>query len=94
MSVFKIFFVRHDIHDSNLWLQVTSATVRNRLRAAGLFGPRLFKKPFISEKNRKTRLEWAKAHALRTKQQWAGILWSDENKYMLMESDGISYVRH
>jgi len=37
-------------------------TVRRRLQAAGLHGRRPVKKPLISAKNRKARIEWAKAH--------------------------------
>jgi transposase len=44
-------------------------TIRRRLQAGGLYGRRAVKKPFISEKNRKVRIEWAKAHLNWTPQQ-------------------------
>ncbi|GBM15243.1 Transposable element Tcb1 transposase [Araneus ventricosus] len=37
-------------------------TIRRRLQAAGLNGRRPIKKPAISTKNSKARVEWAKAH--------------------------------
>ena len=75
------------------WLQVSKDTVKRRLRDAGLFGRRPVKKPWISEKNRKVRLQWAKDHLHWTTQQWAQVLWSDESKYLLIGTDGIKYVR-
>ncbi|GBM12713.1 Transposable element Tcb1 transposase [Araneus ventricosus] len=37
-------------------------TIRRRLQVAGLNGRRPVKKPIISTKNRKARVEWTKAH--------------------------------
>jgi len=64
-------------------------TVR-RLQAAGLCGHgQRPVKPLISAKNRKARIEWAKAHLNWTPQQWSDVVWSDESKFMLFGSDGI-----
>lgn len=68
-------------------------TVRRRLQAGGLHGRRPAKKPFISAKNRKARIEWAKAHLNWTSQQWSDVFWSDESKFMLFGSDGITWIR-
>lgn len=68
-------------------------TIRRRLQAAGLNGRRPVKKPFISIKNRKARVEWAKAHLNWTRQQWSDVIWSDESKFMLFGSDGITWIR-
>lgn len=65
-------------------------TIRRRLQAVGL---RPVKKLFISAKNRKARVEWAKAHLNWTPQQWSNVIWSDESKFMLFGSDGITWIR-
>lgn len=67
--------------------------MKRRLRDGGLFGRRPVKKPLISEKNRKKRLQWAKEHLYWTLKQWEKVLWSDESKYLLFGSDGITFVR-
>uniref|UniRef100_A0A8R1DZW8 HTH_Tnp_Tc3_2 domain-containing protein n=1 Tax=Caenorhabditis japonica TaxID=281687 RepID=A0A8R1DZW8_CAEJA len=40
----------------------SSRTIRRRLQVAGLHGRRPVKKPLVSLKNRKARVEWAKQH--------------------------------
>lgn len=72
---------------------ISEWTVRRRLRAAGLHGRRPVKKPLISHKNRKARLEFARRHLHWTRHQWENILWSDESKFMLFGSDGATFVR-
>uniref|UniRef100_A0A8R1IGE2 HTH_Tnp_Tc3_2 domain-containing protein n=1 Tax=Caenorhabditis japonica TaxID=281687 RepID=A0A8R1IGE2_CAEJA len=68
-------------------------TIRQRLNDAGLFGKRPVKKQYISDRNRAARVAWARAHLNWTQSQWERVLWSDESKFMLFGSDGISYVR-
>ena len=69
------------------------STVKRRLKAAGLNARRPSRKPFISAKNRKARLEFAKSHLHWTHKEWQKILWSDESKYNLFSSDGIKFIR-
>ena len=57
------------------------ATVKRRLRQNNLFGRRPVKKPFVSAKNRRARLKFAKEHLNWTANQWSKILWSDESKF-------------
>lgn len=66
-------------------------TVRNALKEANLVAKRKKKKPFISGKNRVTRLKWALAHAEWTIQDWRRVIWSDETKINRICSDGIQY---
>lgn len=51
------------------------------------------KKPWISKKNVKARLEFARAHKDWSVGDWGRVLWSDESKFNLFSSDGIRYVR-
>ena len=46
------------------------------------------KKPKLTEKHKKVRLEWAKAHESWTSDEWRKVIWSDESKFNLMNSDG------
>ena len=77
-----------------LELKVSENTVRRSLDIAGLFCYRAAKKPFVSEKNRKARLEFAHAHKNWTVEQWSLVLRNDKSKFYLRHSDGKKYVRH
>ncbi len=44
--------------------------------------------PLVSLKNRKARLEFAKRHLKKPSQFWNNILWTDETKINLYQSDG------
>lgn len=77
--------------DHGVSMSVT--TTKKRLKDSVLSARRPVKKPLVSKKNRKARLEFAKSHLDWTTQQWGKILWSDESKYMLFSSDGVKYVR-
>lgn len=74
-------------------INMSVSTTKRRLRHAGLFGRRPIKKPMISRKNRKARVEFAREHINKTPQQWAKVLWSDESKFNMFGSDGIRHVR-
>ena len=67
--------------------------MKRRLRAAGIFGRRPVKKPFVSIKNRMARVKWAKEHLNWTKADWSRVVWSDESKYLLFGTDGITWIR-
>lgn len=68
-------------------------TIRRRLTEQGLYGRRPAKKPFISAKNRQRRLQFALDHRDWTPQKWKNVLFSDESKFNLHNSDGIVWVR-
>ncbi|KIH56133.1 transposase [Ancylostoma duodenale] len=61
--------------------------------AAGLHGRRPLKKPFISAGNRKARIAWAKAHLHWGREERSSVLWSDESKFLLFGTDGITWIR-
>uniref|UniRef100_A0A8R1IHD8 HTH_Tnp_Tc3_2 domain-containing protein n=1 Tax=Caenorhabditis japonica TaxID=281687 RepID=A0A8R1IHD8_CAEJA len=67
----------------------SSRTIRRRLQVAGLHGRRPVKKPLVSLKNRKARVEWAKQHLSWGPREWANHIWSDESKFNLFGTDGI-----
>ena len=64
-------------------LTVTEQTVRNRLREKGIRSFKQKKKPFISQENKQSRVEWCKAHESWTVNDWERVLWSDESPFGL-----------
>lgn len=81
-----------ELRDEGL-ANVSRMTVSRRLHDVGLFGRIGAKKPFISEKNRKARLEFAKAYGDWTFEDWQKVAFSDESKFNLFGNDGKNYVR-
>lgn len=73
--------------------QIGVHTVRRRLREAGLMARRPAKKPLLTPKMKKQRLEWAKKYQNWTSLDWQQVIFSDESKFNLFGSDGIEYVR-
>lgn len=70
-----------------LGVVVSSSTVRRTLNEKGLVAMVKPKKPLLSEKNVKARLEWAKQHM-----DWKRVIWSDETKINRFGSDGRHYT--
>lgn len=77
----------------NYQLTVSNTTITKRLKESGLHGRRPCKKPWLSKRNIKRRFQWAKDHAGWTVEQWKSVLWSDESKFNIFGTDGISYIR-
>ena len=67
---------------------VSSSTVRRRLREAGLRSRRPAVRPVLSAVNRTRRLAWARQHVTWTRQQWGRVLFSDESRFTLSFNDG------
>lgn len=72
---------------------LSSRTVRRRLCEGGLNCFRPAKKPLLSKKNIKARLEFAQTHIHWIPQEWRKVVFSDESKFNLFRSDGIVHVR-
>lgn len=65
-------------------LDLSPVTIRRRLVKLGcLKCQRASKKPFLSEVNRKIRLQWARDHQNWNRDDWKKVLWSDESKFMV-----------
>ena len=58
----------------NLGTALGVTTVKSRLRNQGLFGRRPAKKPFVSLKNRRARINFAKKHLSWSFEQWWKVL--------------------
>jgi hypothetical protein len=48
--------------------------------------------PKITMRNAKCRLEWCKARRHWTLEQWTSVLWSDESRFTIWQSDGQIWV--
>ena len=73
---------------SELNTNVSPSTVRRALKDAGLGSMEKPKKPLLSRKNIKDRLEFAKTHQHWTIKDWSKVIWSDETKINRFTSDG------
>lgn len=73
--------------------KVSVRTIRRRLNEFGLMGRIGRKKPYISEKNRRARIAFAREHINWTSEQWSKVIFTDESKFNRFGSDGRSYVR-
>ena len=74
-------------------VNISRSTVTRRLHDVGLYGRVAVKKPLISKKNQKARLQFAKDHLNWTTEDWKKVCFSDESKFNLFGSDGRKYVR-
>lgn len=68
-------------------------TIRRRLVEVGLHGRVSRKKPLVTARQRRLRIEFARSHANWTTNEWKYIVWSDETKINRMGQDGARYVR-
>ena len=74
-------------------VSVSKSTVNCRLVAAGLNGRISRRKPLLTQRHRRLRLEFARQYQCWTVDDWKRVLWSDESKFNLFHSDGRTYVR-
>ena len=73
-------------------VKVSQSTVRRRLGEQKYRGYIARCKPLISNKNRKARLEFAKKYRDEAQKFWDKVLWTDETKINLYQSDGKAHV--
>ncbi len=67
---------------------LSTQTVRNSLKVAGMKAVVRKKRPFLSKKHRQQRMDFALAHQDWTVEDWKKVVWSDETKINRMGSDG------
>ena|SRR5947199_6012427 len=67
-------------------------TVRNGLKAAGMKAVVKKKKPFLSKRHRRERMDFALRHQHWTVEDWKKVVWSDETKINRLGSDGRKWV--
>jgi transposase len=69
-------------------VNVSADTIRRALKENGLFAAPKIKKPLLSLRHRKARLEFANSHKDWTVDDWYKVVWSDETKINCWGSDG------
>lgn len=69
-------------------LSISATTIWRILRKAGLRKTKPTRKPGLTQKMRKERLEWCKAHAHWTLEDWKNVIWSDETSVILLHRRG------
>lgn len=68
--------------------RISVSTLRNRLSEVGLNGRVARKKPLLTLKQKKARLNWALKHKQWKEAEWERVLWSDESPFHLFEKGG------
>ncbi|ORD96014.1 TC1A [Hepatospora eriocheir] len=77
----------------DLNLKVSRRTIRRKLSQVDLKGYKSLKKPLLSKIYILKRFNFSKKHLWKDNDFWISILWSDETKINLFDSDGMVYVR-
>ena len=73
------------------WLlnrHLSTRTVRNRLKSAGLKSRRVIKHPLLADRHRRTHLAWCLARRGWNLRTWRMIHWSDESRFLLHVTNG------
>lgn len=68
--------------------KVCANTIRNTIKKYGYHGRVARKKFWVSEQNRKKRLEFAQEHRFQGEDFWNKVIFSDESKFNVFGSDG------
>jgi transposase len=72
-------------------IDVSAETIRRILKRNGFKSKIKSKKPFLSKKHKRQRLNFAQKYKNWTVEDWKKIIWSDESKVMLYDSNGRQY---
>ncbi|CCA71915.1 related to transposase-Wolbachia endosymbiont [Serendipita indica DSM 11827] len=71
---------------------LSPTTIRRALRLTGWKPRKKVKKPRLTRRHRKARLDWAERHRHWTVEDWKRVLWSDETKVNRLGNDGDEIV--
>ena len=67
-------------------------TVRREINKLGFHGRAAVHKPLITRTNATRRLQWCRERRHWTVDQWKTVVWSDESRYQMWQSDGRVWV--
>lgn len=73
---------------NNTGTNVSTQTIRNRLRERNLRPRRQAVRPVLLPRHRIARQAWARQHRQWTRQEWSAVLFSDESRFSLQHNDG------
>lgn len=68
--------------------RISADTVRRRLRSRHLRARRPVRGPVLGNVQRRNRLRWCRQHLRWTRQQWNGVVFSDESRFCVSMADG------
>jgi len=71
---------------------ISVATLKRRLREAGLIAKRVVKRPALKSKHIRGRMQFVKKYKEWTEEDWASVVWSDESKVNRICSNGLQWV--
>ena len=71
---------------------LSASTVRLHLKKSGMKAVVKSKRPILSARHRKARLDFAYAHKDWTVEDWKKVIWSDETKINRLGSDGCKWA--
>ena len=77
----------------HIWTNVTTSTMNRKLCEAGLYGRITVKKPLLWKQNNVKKLQLTKVLKDWKIEQWNKVLWTDESKFKIFESNRRVYVR-
>ena len=81
------------VMNSTSCVNVSRQTVSRQLQEIDLFNWTPRKKPLVSSKNNKKRLEFANSYVIWTYENWAKVFFSDESKFNVFGNDGKNNVK-
>ncbi len=70
----------------------SAQTIRHTLQQVGLHGRRPRRKPLLKLAHKKACKLFAKENLAKSMIYWNHVLWSDESKVNLFDSDGVQHV--
>jgi len=70
---------------------VSRRTVSNVLHSFGYVAQEKKKKPRLTDRHKRARYQWAKKYSTWTVEEWKDVIWSDESKFNVVNSDGKEY---
>ncbi len=71
---------------------VSAQTIRHTLQQDGLHGRRPRRKPLLKLAHKKACKQFAEDNLAKSMNYWNYVLWSDESKVNLFDSDGVQQV--
>ncbi len=71
---------------------VSAQTIRHTLQQVGLHGRRPRRKPLLKLAHKKACKQFAEDNLAKSMNYWNHVLWSDESKVNLFDSDGVQHV--
>jgi transposase len=77
-----------EIYTESSGNDISRSTMQRTLYNMGYNSCTALRKPSVSERNRKIRLNWARERRLWTIDDWKKVVWSDESRFTMFQNDG------